>query len=121
MYRYPYFAVPVFHPYHSMPYRQYPPIQPRKFMDAANHINELMVDARTIMNRISQSADFSKQIMSAAQQSNTAEVRRLIAGTRVKNIPQLYYSPDGLVLQFHHHVNQQADPCCQLQIKIRWM
>jgi hypothetical protein len=120
LYRYPYFSVPSFPPYYSMPYRQYPPVQTKKFMDAALHINELMSDARILMNKISQSADFSKQIMSAAQQSNTAEVRRLIAGTRIKNIPHLYYSPDGLVLQFFHHVNHQADPCCQLQIKMRW-
>jgi len=119
LYYNPYYVVPSF-PYYSMPYRQYPAVHPKKFMDSAIHTHELLADAQLLLNRISRSAAFAGQLMSAAQKSDSAGVGRMLAGTGIQHIPRVFYTPDGLVLQFVHQAAGNQEPCCELRMKMRW-
>lgn len=119
MYYNPYYVVPSF-PYYSMPYRQYPAVHPKKFMDSATRTHELLADAQLLLNRISRSAAFAGQLMSAAQKSDSAGVGRMLVGTGIQHIPRVFYTPDGLVLQFVHQAAGNQEPCCELRMKMRW-
>lgn len=119
LYYNPYYVVPSF-PYYSMPYRQYPAVHPKKFMDSAIHTHELLADAQLLLNRISRSAAFAGQLMSAAQKSDSAGVGRMLAGTGIQHIPRVFYTPDGLVLQFVQKAPGNKEPCCELRMKMRW-
>ncbi|GER68227.1 hypothetical protein BpJC7_18770 [Weizmannia acidilactici] len=120
MYPNPYHRYPSILSYYSMPFRQYPAVRPKKFMDTALHMNELLSDAQLVTNRILRSAPFAGQLMEAAQKSNMAQIGRLLAGTGIKHTPRVFYSPDGLVLEFAHQTGHDPEPCCAIQMKMRW-
>ncbi|MGG3773101.1 MULTISPECIES: hypothetical protein [Heyndrickxia] len=119
LYYNPYYVVPSF-PYYSMPYRQYPAVHPKKFMDSAMRTHALLADAQLLLNRISRSTAFAGQLMSAAQKSDSADVGRMLTGTGIQHIPRVFYTPDGLVLQFVQKAPGNQEPCCELQMKMRW-
>ncbi|MGM0845872.1 MAG: hypothetical protein ACQEUT_12925 [Bacillota bacterium] len=107
----PYYAV------HRYPV-QYPPVQPKQFMDSADKMAPLLDDSKIIMNMVSSSEDFAKKLMAAAQKSNMEELNRLIKGTGVRKTPQIKFNPDGFTLIFS---NKTANvDCCHLTIILRW-
>lgn len=58
--------------------------------------------------------------MSAAQKSDSAGVGRMLAVTGIQHIPRVFYTPDGLVLQFVQKAAGNQEPCCELRMKMRW-
>ncbi|MGD6804361.1 hypothetical protein ACQCVK_22140 [Rossellomorea vietnamensis] len=111
---------PPVNPYYAMNRYpiQYPPIQPQQFMDSAGKMTPLLDDAKMIMDKVSQSKDFSEKLMDAAQKSNMGELNRIIKGTGVKHTPGIKFDPDGFTLIFS---NKTANiDCCHLTIILRW-
>lgn len=111
---------PPVNPYYAMNRYpiQYPPIQPQQFMDSAGKMTPLLDDAKIIMNKVSQSKDFSEKLMDAAQKSNMGELHRIIKGTGVTHTPGIKFDPDGFTLIFS---NKTANiDCCHLTIILRW-
>jgi hypothetical protein len=111
---------PPVNPYYAMhrhPY-EYPPIQPKQFMESADKMIPLLDDAQTIMERVKNSKDFSSKLMDAAQKSNMNELHQLINGAGIKSKPGIHFNPDGFTLEFS---NKTGDlDCCHLKIILRW-
>ena len=108
----PYYAVHRRHPY------DYPPVQPKQFMDSADKTKPLLDDAQLVMDKVSQSRDFAVKLMDAAQKSNMDELNRLIKSTGVSSTPGIKFNPDGFTLMFN---NKTANiDCCHLTIILRW-
>lgn len=114
-----------YYPYHPYPatyppnyYRQYPEVNPSQFMTSAQHMRTLMKDAVTLLDHMSDSKQYSLDLMSAAQQSNQQKVNMMIKETGIKTPPKVTYTPDGLKLQFQ--APGDATDCCNLTITLRW-
>lgn len=78
-----------------------------------------MKDASILLDRMSNSKEFSLQLMGAAQESNQEKVNSLIKNTGIQTIPKVSYTPDGLQLAFSKNVNNLD--CCHLRLSLRWM
>jgi hypothetical protein len=110
-----YTAYPVF----SSPYyRQYPPVDPALFSQSATAMQKLMKDASLILDKLAESKQFAYQVMSAAQESHTQEVQKLIESIGVQTKVDIYYDPDGIRLTLPAKSNQTE--CCRLVIALRW-
>ncbi|WP_075982754.1 hypothetical protein [Bacillus massilinigeriensis] len=130
-YRYdqPYYPAPhyPYPPYYSsiqndsipyIPYRTYPPVNPNIFMSSAKHMQVIMLDASSLLEKMASNRKFSYELMSAAQQSNKRKVQELIHSSGIKSNPQVTYNPDGLKLTFI--ANDKQSDCCQLSLNLRW-
>jgi len=109
------------YPYYPIPgtyYRQYPPIDPTLFNQSAITMQKLMRDASRLLDRLAQSKQFAEKIMSAAQESHTAEVKKLIGSVGVQSKVDIYYDPDGIRITLSADVQQVQ--CCRLVIALRW-
>ena len=108
-------------PYPAFPptyYRQYPPIDPTLFNKSAVTMQRLMGDASRLLDRLARSRRFAHKIMSAAQESQTAEVKKLIESIGVQSKVDLYYDPDGIRITLSENIEQVE--CCRLVIALRW-
>jgi len=109
------------YPYYPIPdtyYRQYPPVDPTLFNQSAITMQKLMRDASRLLDRLAQSKQFAEKIMSAAQESHTAEVKKLIESIGVQSKVDIYYDPDGIRITLSASVQQVQ--CCRLVIALRW-
>ncbi|MBU5211984.1 MULTISPECIES: hypothetical protein [Heyndrickxia] len=111
----PYLHYP--YPYHY-PYRQYQPVTPQRFIDSANKMIPILKDAEKITTHISKSFDFSKRLMTLAQESKLNEVKNMLYQIGLSTKPDVRFTPSGLVLNFAN--SKDASNCCLLQLKIRW-
>jgi len=109
------------YPHYPIPgtyYRQYPPVDPTLFNQSAITMQKLMRDASRLLDRLAQSKQFAEKIMSAAQESHTAEVKKLIESIGVQSKVDIYYDPDGIRITLSASVQQVQ--CCRLVIALRW-
>lgn len=103
----------------SYSFRQYPTVDPTKFMSSAKEMEIIMHDASTLLTKMATSRQFSFEFMSAAQEGKQDKIQSMLKSTGVKRIPKVSYTPDGLHLIFESenvHLN-----CCQLTLKLRWV
>lgn len=56
----------------------------------------MLEDARLLLARLSASKELARSILTAAQSSDTATVKRLIKQTGIKNDFDVTYNPDGI-------------------------
>lgn len=70
--------------------RPYPEVDTTLFKTSATKAITLMNDANLVMKKITTSNSFSNELMTAAQQSNQAEVEKLIQSAGIKNEMKLY-------------------------------
>lgn len=113
---------PYTYPNWYVPYsfqRQLPSINPTLFMSSAKHMQIIMRDASTILDKMSSSRKFSLDLMKAAQESNQSKVNELVKDTGIQTVPKVTYTPDGLKLEFNTYV-ENLD-CCHLTLALRWM
>jgi hypothetical protein len=121
--RYPqpvcHFPPPPRHINYTAGMRQFPSVNPATFMSSAKHMQALMRDASTLLDRMATSKQFSNDLMSAAQQSQTKKAEEMIKATGIKSQPRVTYTPDGLTLAFE--AKDEQGQCCSLTLKLRWM
>lgn len=77
-----------------------------------------MKEASLVLNKLADSKEFDKQLMTAAQASQTEEVKRLIQSIGITSDVDVSYTPDGIRMEFSSE--HQGYECCQLQIALRW-
>ncbi len=77
-----------------------------------------MNDASIVLNQLADSVEFGEAVMSAAQESNEEEVKRLIQSTGISSDVDISFNPDNIRMEFKSQVD--GDECCQLQISVRW-
>jgi hypothetical protein len=98
--------------------RPFPEVSATLFKTSALKSIALMKDANIVMSQITSSSSFSKDLMSAAQQSNTKEVERMIRATGIKRMPKIDYNPDGITMNFTDYAGEKE--CCHIITQLRW-
>lgn len=98
--------------------RQYPEVDPTLFHQSAGSFKLLMEDADIILNKLTESKEFARKIMSNAQQNETDKVKNLIQSTGVKETVHVHYNPDAITFELVSKV-EQSD-CCKLVMTLRW-
>ncbi len=109
---------PYFPYYQQLSYRQYPPIDPGKFMVSAKNMKNLMNDASLLLAKMAGSRRFSLELMSSAQAADQKKIENMIKSTGVVLVPDVKYTPDGLILTFESGDKYQE--CCSLKLNLRW-
>lgn len=99
-------------------YRQFPEVDPGLLYDSANETKKLMKEVSMVLDRFASSKEFDEQVMTAAQESNVEEVRRLIQSIGITADVDIQVNPDGLRLDFVSMVNDTK--CCRLTVALRW-
>lgn len=89
------------------------------FMTSAKYMQSLMKDASVLLERMADSREFARKLMSAAQESKQQLVNDQIKNTGIQNIPNVSFTPDGLKLTFSTNVDSVN--CRNLTLSIRWM
>lgn len=122
-------------PYHYIPYygtfnRYFPyyiasaarhsfsPVDPTLFNQSAIAMQKLFREASIVLNRLADSKTFAFNLMTAAQESKTDEVDRLIKSTGITSNVTTTYNPDGINLVLSSKVGETE--CCKLTIALRW-
>ncbi|QAS51036.1 hypothetical protein [Halobacillus litoralis] len=98
--------------------RIYPDVDAGMFIQSASEMDQLMDEARTVVERIHSSEEFANEMMGAAQESDQSKVDSLIQSTGVGASFKAEYTPDGLRLHMTSSVNQLN--CCKLTLSLRW-
>lgn len=99
--------------------RPYPDVNTTLFKTSATKAIALMEDANLVMKKITTSNSFSNELMTAAQQSNQAEVEKLIQSAGIKKKPKITYNPDGITMNFQDYVGDKE--CCHIILQLRWV
>ena len=119
-YYYPYSYYP--QPYYQSGYwrhtRPVSPVNPDQLHQSANQTKILMKEASLVLDKLANSKEFDKQLMTAAQSSQNEEVKRLIKSIGVTSDVEVRYTPDGLRLEFKSAID--GYDCCKLHIALRW-
>lgn len=102
--------------YYLRPFQE---VNPQLFMTSAKYMQSLMKDASVLLERMADSKEFAKQLMSNAQESKQKLVENQIKHTGIQNIPVVSYTPDGLRLVFSRDIDTMN--CCNLTLTVRWM
>ncbi|MBU5266448.1 hypothetical protein [Virgibacillus proomii] len=100
--------------------QQFPPFNTTHFFASANEIKQLMNDAHIVLNKLSTSKQFDKQVMNAAQKSDEKEVKRLIKSLNIKSIVDVKFNPDYLQLRFRQKTVENVPACCSLTLALKW-
>lgn len=77
-----------------------------------------MQDASIVLNAISESLEFDKALMEAAQASDTKKVNDLINSIGTESDVHVTFNPDGIRLEFRSKVSYLD--CCILTVSLRW-
>lgn len=96
----------------------YPAADPTLFMKSASQSQDLLNDAQKVSNQLSHSHNLSKNIIEAAQQSKTEEVKRLLNTLALKNRYDVYYNPDGIIITLKP--KEPINGCCVVTLSLKW-
>ncbi|MBE3569598.1 MAG: hypothetical protein IMW92_05585 [Bacillales bacterium] len=104
------------HPYN----RQFPIVQIKQFTLSARRSLELLRDAQLFLNAVATNEAFARELMDAAQRSQTNKVIQMIQSIGIRIRPEIYFNPDGLLVRFDRLDEDQKKECCRLQLELRW-
>jgi cell division FtsZ-interacting protein ZapD len=107
------------HPY-IQESRQFPIVQIKQFTQSGKRSLELLRDAQLFLNAVATNEAYSRALMDAAQRSQTNKVIQLIQSVGIKQRPEIYYNPDGLLVRFSRLDEDQKKECCRLLLELRW-
>lgn len=100
--------------------RMYPPVDIKIFESSVKSFRFLMEQGSILLDRLG-NVEFSRRVMSAAQQGNNAEVDRLIKSIGLKVPVTTRFTPTGvnfiLTTQLTQH---QPTNCCTLTVAMKW-
>lgn len=113
----PRYYPPYYYPVYVIP-RQYPPVDTELFNQSAIETKKLMDDAGEVLDKLADSKEFNAELMYAAQESNMAEVNRLINSIDISSEVEVDYNPDNLRLEFKSQLEDTQ--CCRLTVALRW-
>mgnify|MGYP005753458239 FL=1 len=101
--------------YNPYLYRPYPEVDATLFTESAHEMQALMKEASLVLDRLAESKDFAKAVMTAAQESNQQKVDELLHAAGLHTKVDVSYNPDGINLKLIGEKN-----CCNLTIALRW-
>ncbi|KXZ17466.1 hypothetical protein P4T89_05895 [Bacillus nakamurai] len=92
---YVYLCCPIF----PAPFRSpaaFPPIHAESLTGSAKDAAGMLGDAQLLLQRLSASKELARRILTAAQSSDIAMVKRLVKQTGIKNDFDVTFNPDGI-------------------------
>lgn len=96
----------------------FPPIDTKKLHSSAENFQEIMREARLLIDKIVSTPSFASELMDAAQLSNQRKVEELIASTGVTVKIETTFSPTGIQIEFDN--SELGGGCCKLDIGLLW-
>ncbi|MFZ7943018.1 MULTISPECIES: hypothetical protein [Bacillaceae] len=127
MYYYP-FHYPAVHPMPSYPGypaaypipRTYPPVDTKIFAGSVKSFRLLMEQGSILLDRLGD-LNFSKKLMSEAQQGKNAEVDQMIKSIGLKVPVITKFTPSGVNFILTTEPTQQhPSNCCTLTVAMKW-
>jgi len=101
-------------------YRTYPPVDTKLFAGSVKSFRLLMEQGSILLDRLG-NLEFSRKVMSAAQQGNNAEVDRLIKSIGLRVPVETKFTPTGVNFILSTQVTQaQPINCCTLTVAMKW-
>lgn len=97
---------------------QFPPVNTKKLHSSAEKIQEIMREARLLIDKIVNSPDFSSELMNAAQLSDKKKVEELIFSTGVMIKVHTIFTPTGIQIEFDS--SETRGGCCKLNMGLLW-
>ncbi|RHW33392.1 hypothetical protein D1B33_15200 [Lysinibacillus yapensis] len=91
----------------------FPPVNPDMLHQSANDSNQLMKDASILLDQLSTSKSFGRQLMDHAQRSENAQVSRLIKSLGLTSEIKVSYNPDNIRIQLR-------SKGAEMVISLRW-
>jgi cell division FtsZ-interacting protein ZapD len=107
-------------PYIHPDNRQFPVVQIKQFTLSARRSLELLRDAQLFLNAVATNEAYARELMDAAQRSQTNKVIQLIQSIGIRIRPEIYFNPDGLLVRFARLDEDQKKECCRLLLELRW-
>ncbi len=98
--------------------RDFPPLDVNMFNQSAIAFKNLLKDASTFLDHLADHKDFASTIMSAAQESDSKKVEKLIKSTGITSNVEPSFNPDGLTVLLI--ANVKGTDCCKLTMTFRW-
>ncbi|WP_428909879.1 hypothetical protein [Niallia sp. Krafla_26] len=98
--------------------RQFPPVDIDQLEKSIQRFQELIQQASLLINRLANSKEFARDLMSAAQESNKQRVNQLIRSTGVSIKINTSFTPTGIRIELSN--SKFEGDCCQLLIALRW-
>ncbi|MBT2654884.1 hypothetical protein J7E81_06410 [Bacillus sp. ISL-18] len=100
--------------------RMYPPVDINIFETSVKTFRLLMAQGSILLDRLGD-AQFSRKVMSAAQQGKQTEVDQLIKSIGLRVPVQSRFTPTGVNFTLATHPSQlQSVNCCTLTIAMKW-
>ena len=96
----------------------FPPVDTHQLNESVNRFQELMKQANLLLSRLAGDPEFAKELMSEAQQSNTAKVKELILSTGITIEAKTEYTPTGIRIILEN--SEIKGQCCDLLVALRW-
>ena len=79
-------------------YRPYPPVNADYFTSSATQMDAVLDDGKVITEKLKKSKSFATSLMSAAQESNSEEVKRLLTKLDLQSDISVKFTPDALTV-----------------------
>ncbi|MBS4179407.1 hypothetical protein [Lederbergia citrea] len=105
-------------PHLLRPQSMYPPVDIKKLHQSAQKYQELLNQATLLVNKITTSPGFARNLMDAAQKSNQKKVIELILSTGITIKVKTSFSPDGIKVDLSN-AKHEGD-CCTIRLALPW-
>ena len=96
----------------------FPPVNTKRLNTSAQRFQELMRQAELLIDRIANSNEFSYELMTAAQLSQTKKVDELILSTGITLKVETIYTPSGIHINLKN--SEDGAGCCDLLMTLHW-
>jgi hypothetical protein len=100
------------------PQRQFPPVDIHKLDVSVHKFQTLIRQADLLVNKLAEDPKFTKELMSAAQQSNKRRVNELILSTGITLRVKSTFTPSGIKIILDN--SGMEEDCCNLLIGLKW-
>jgi hypothetical protein len=100
------------------PQRQFPPVNIQKLDVSVHKFQTLIREADLLVNKLAADPVFTKELMSAAQQSNKTRVNELILSTGITLRVKTTFTPTGIKIIIDN--SGMEGECCDLLIGLQW-
>ncbi|KPH71762.1 hypothetical protein AFL42_14315 [Oceanobacillus caeni] len=97
---------------------QYPPVDTEQLDKSVHKFQDLMKQANLLLAKLAEDPVFAKELMSAAQQSKSEKVNKMIESTGITIDVKTSFTPTGIRIILNN--SEIAGQCCNLLIALRW-
>lgn len=97
---------------------QFPPVDTKQLHTSAEKFQEIIREARLLIDKIVSTPSFASELMDAAQLSNHKKVDELIASTGISIKVETTFSPTGIQIEFDN--SKEGSGCCKLDMSLLW-